>query len=239
MKTRFFLTAAWLLIRLASTPAGIPALDASPLDAARVEGGTPALRLEGASELEENLAVGALRAATAYYRELGFALPSDASVKVIFQDPIVIEGRVWEHAHGVFDPDTATIWMIRYDSEQFQTCRLFGREPAPDLYRAILAHELAHFINSRVSPGLVPTVDEAIAATVQFELLEPALRAEIMADYEIETFTSFRDLCMSAYMNEPDAFLLGCFCYNSSHPVVFRRLLEQRGPVLKDPFFID
>jgi hypothetical protein len=236
MKIRIALAAGWLLVRLV---AGVPALEAIPRDARGVNGGAPVLRLEDAGELEARLAAEAFRAVAAYYRELGFTLPEETSLRVLFQDPIIIAGRLWDHAHGVFDPLSGTIWMIRYHAEQFQSCRLFGRAPSPELYRAILAHEFAHYINSLVSPGLIPTVDEAIAATVQFELLEPSLRAEILASYAIEAYSSFRELSMSAYVYQPDAFLLACYCYNSSHPVVFRRLLEQRGPLLKDPFFID
>jgi len=239
MKIKVFFAAAFLLIFLLNGPAGLPAQEAVLRDAGIAEDNTPALRLEQASELEARLAADALRETAAYFRGLGFSLPAEASVKVLFQDPIVIKGRTWDCAHGVFDPDTATIWMIRYDSEQFQSCRLFGLEPIPELYRAILVHEFTHYMNSLVSPGLIPTVDEAIAGTVQFALLEPSLREEILENYEIKKFGSFRDLCMSAYMNEPDDFLLASYRYNSSHPVVFRRLLEQRGPVLKDPFFID
>lgn len=203
------------------------------------ETGLRALRLEGASELETRLAAGAFRDTVAYYRELGFPLPEEASIRVLFQDPIIIGGRVWSCAHGVFAADTATIRMIRYESDRFQSARLFGRVPCPELYRAILVHELAHFLNSMVSPGLLPTMDESIAGTVQFELLEPALRAEILSSCEFKKLESFRDLCMLAYVNQPDTFLLACYCYNSGHPVAFRRLLEQRGPALKDPFFID
>jgi hypothetical protein len=239
MKIKVFFAAALLLIRLLNGPAVLPAQEAVSRDTAAVEGNTPALSLEQASVLEAQLAADALRETVAYFRDLGFSLPAEASVKVLFQDPIIIKGRVWDCAHGVFDPETATIWMIRYDSEQFQSCRLFGLEPRPELYRAILVHEFTHYINSLVSPGLIPTVDEAIAGTVQFMLLEPSLREKILASYEIKNFGNFRDLCMSAYMNEPDDFLLASYSYNSSHPVVFRRLLEQRGPVLKDPFFID
>jgi hypothetical protein len=218
---------------------GSPALEINLRGHQGLEVKEPALRLEGASELEERLAAHAFQDTVAYYRDLGFPLPAEASVDVIFQDPITIEGRVWECAHGVFDSKTSTIWLIRYASEQFRTCRLFGREPTPELYQAILAHEFAHFLNSQISPGLIPTIDEAIAATIQFELLEPALRKEILESYPIEKIRSVRDLCLSRYLNQPDPFLLACYCYNKEHPIMFRRFLEQRGPVLKDPFFID
>ena len=187
MKIKVIFAAAWLLIRVWTGPAGLPAQEAVPRDAAIAEHNTPALSLEQASELEARLAADALRETAAYFRDLGFSLPSEASLKVLFQDPIVIKGQVWDCAHGVFDPDTATIWMIRYDSEQFQSCRLFGLEPRPELYRAILVHEFTHYMNSLVSPGLIPTVDEAIAGTVQFALLEPSLREKILAGYENAT----------------------------------------------------
>ena len=236
MKVKRYFAAA--LLGLLVT-AGIPALDVPTRENQLARGTFQALRLEGASKLEQQLAVEAFQKVVAYYRDLGFPLQKEASVRVLFQDPIIIEDRVWDCAHGVFDPKTATIWMIRYASEQFRTCRLFGHEPTPELYQAILAHEFAHFLNSQVSPGLVPTIDEAIAATVQFELLEPALRKEILESYTIEKIRGVRDLCLSAYMNQPDTFLLACYCYNKEHPIMFRRFLEQRGPVLKDPFFID
>jgi hypothetical protein len=71
------------------------------------------------------------------------------------------------------------------------------------------------------------------------EVEGPALRKEILESYPIEKIRSVRDLCLSAYLNQPDTFLLACYCYNKEHPIMFRRFLEQRGPVLKDPFFID
>ena len=197
------------------------------------------VRLEGAGELERKLSMRAFREVKAYYEELGFSIPDDAVPHIVFQDRISLEGRKVPDALGLFDPDSMSIRLVHYESEKFQQRGFLGAPATVNLYYSIIVHELSHYVNALVSPGLLPPADELIASTVQLDLMDPATRESILASAEVKKFSSCRDITLSAYWFGPDNFILACYCYSIEHPGMFMRFLSQRNPKIKDPLFID
>jgi hypothetical protein len=197
------------------------------------------IRIENASELEESLSIQAYEVVKDYYEGLGFSIPEDASPFIIFQDRISLEGRNVPDALGLFDPDSMSIQLVHMDSNKFQQRGFLGAQPTVEVYYSIIVHELAHYLNALVSPGLLPPADELIASTVQLDLMNPRTRENILSSTQVERFTSCRDITLSAYWFGPDNFILACYCYSKEHPNMFMRYLRQTNPKIKDPLFID
>jgi hypothetical protein len=197
------------------------------------------IRIEDASELEENLCIRAYKEVKAYYEGLGFSVPEDASPAIVFQDRISLEGRTVPDALGLFDPDSMSIRLVHLDSEKYQKRGFLGAQPTTEVYYSIVVHELAHYLNALVSPGLLPPADELIASTVQLDLMHRGTRENILSSVEVKKFSSCREITLSAYWFSPDNFILACYCYSKDHPKMFMRYLEQTNPKIKDPLFID
>ncbi len=177
-----------------------------------------------------------------FYRELGFYVPEKLlkrKLHFVFQELIHFHGMDLDYAIGIFDPDSSTILMCSYYSSVFSQCTLFGYEGSQELYRSIIVHETAHFINSVISPGLHPTLDEAVAATVQFSLMDEQLRKLICASVKAPIFRSYRDISMGAYIYGPEGFLVACYMYMHVHTSILKRCLNQKCTPVKDPFLLN
>lgn len=174
-----------------------------------------------------------------YYRELGFDVPEHLQVKFVFQSVLQIHGEEIDYALGIFDPGSTTVFMCSHSAPAFSESRMFGCPGSKELYRSIIVHETAHFINSVIAPGLHPTLDEAVAATVQFSLMDERLREKIFSTTAAPLFGSYRDISMAAYLYGPEGFLVACYTYLDAHPPVLKRCLSSKGPMVKDPFLIE
>ncbi len=174
-----------------------------------------------------------------FYRELGFEVPDNLQLRFRFQSSLCLNGQELDYALGIFNPGTNTVFMCSYKAAAYANCRMFGSTGSAQLYRSILVHETAHFINSVIAPGLHPTIDEAVAATVQFSLMESNVRRRISGAVDAPRFTSYRDISMGAYLYSPEGFLLACYAYMQAHPTVLKRCLNSRTALIKDPFLIE
>ena len=197
------------------------------------------LSIEGASALEHRLAVRALKAVVEYYEKLGFSLPTNSGVRILFQDPIHIAGRDVLYAHGIYDPATRTIRMIRFESEQFQDSTILGQKPCPDLYYSILVHECTHYVNSLICPDMGVMIDECVACYIQLSLLEGKRRESILSQVERRSFRTYREITMSAYIADTDSFVLASYCFCLANPKVLMKFLKGRAAPIKDPMLID
>ena len=198
------------------------------------------IRIENASELEENMIFQAYREVKAYYEELGFTIPEDVSPSIIFQDQISIKGEVRPDNLGLFDPATFSIRLVRFESQKFQQQSYLGVEATPYVYYSLIVHELAHYMNALVSPGLPYASNEMIAGTVQLELIDPETRERILGTGEAMRLSSYRDVSLSTY-NEigPQNFILASYGYCKKYPKMLSRFLNQKIPEIKDSFLYD
>jgi hypothetical protein len=229
----------WFVVALSAVATGVVQAPASPADADHPTSVTQQLVIENATELESRLAQEAFPKVVDYYRLLGFPIPPDSHPRIVFQDQIEVDGRIMDHAHGVFDPSTATIYMIHFDSQQFQNCGSLGIGGCEELYFTVLVHEMAHFANSLVSPGLVTTIDELIACTVQLSLMDVELRDRILNSTEVKRFRNVHEIRIIKYRSHPDNFILASYCFSVDKPEMFVRFLKQTNPPLRDPLFFD
>jgi len=228
----------WFVV-LSIGAAGVVQMPASPLDADHPASVCEQLVIENATDLESQLTRVAFPKVMEYYRMLGFPIPPDCSLRMVFQDQIEVDGRTVDHALGIFDRSTTTIYMIHYNSEQFQNCSSLGIGSCEELYFAILIHEMAHFANSVVSPGLVITIDELIACTVQLSLMDAELRERILSSTEVKRFRNVRELRITKYRNHTDNFILASYCFSVDRPDMFVRFLKQTNPPLRDQLLFD
>jgi hypothetical protein len=229
----------WFVVALSAGAACVLQAPASPVDADRPTTVRQQLVIENATELESRLAQEAFPKVVDYYRFLGFPIPPASYPRNVFQDTVAVDGRIMDHAHGVCDPATGTIYMIHFDSPQFQNCGSLGIGACEELYSAILMHELAHYANSLVSPGLVTTIDELIASAVQLSLMDAELRNRILCSTEVARFRNVREIRIIKYRDQPDNFILASYCFSIDKPEMFMRFLKQTNPPLRDPFFFD
>ncbi|UCF97909.1 MAG: hypothetical protein JSV89_22515 [Spirochaetaceae bacterium] len=229
----------WFIVALSTAEFGAPPALSSPVDADRPTSVPQQLVIENDTELEGLLARTAFARVSDHFQSMGFPIPSASYPRIAFQDRIMIDGTTIDHACGVFDPSTDTIYMIHYDSLQFQTYSSLGIEACEELYFTILVHELAHYANSQVSPGLIITIDELIAAAVQLSLMDAELRNRILGSTDVKRFQNVREIRIMEYRNDPDNFVLASYFLSIEKPEMFLRFLMQANPPLRDPFFIN
>ena len=174
-----------------------------------------------------------------FYRELEFEVPDNLQLCFRFQRNLCLRGKELDYALAIFDPGTNTVFMCSYKAAAYAECRMFGSTGSAQLYRSILVHETAHFINSVIAPELHPTMDEAVAATVQFSLMEQNVRTRLAGAVDVPQFSSCRDISMGAYLYSPEGFLVACYTYMQAHPTVLKRCLSSHAALIKDPFLIE
>ena len=197
------------------------------------------IEISEGSELEQSLAEDAYRTVISWYSELGFHIDIDVPSKVLVQDVINAEGRQAPEAFGLYNPETNQIHLVGYRSDIFQNGNFLGSEPCEDLYMSLIVHELTHFSNARLQPEMSPAFDELVAATVQFETMEPSLRTRVIEGASPLSFSSVSEITLSRYWDSPIGFLVGAYLFSQRLPVFVKNLLNGRGPKLKDPLFVE
>ncbi len=193
----------------------------------------------GASPEETAMVLDAYRRVTGFYEELGFPVPGDEAVTFHFADVLTVDGKIYEHAHGLYRKDVRLVRMVSVRSDSFRSRRILGEPEEAELYTSLLCHELAHFANTLHSPGIHPVIDECLAAFVQLSVTENPVKDAILTNNREIEFTSYRDINILTYILDPQGFIAASYRYCRDHPKIVRRFLEGVNPMVKDPFFID
>ncbi len=196
-------------------------------------------RISGATPAEAEAVGWAVREVEAFYTAMGHAPTEAVTVSIDFDEEVRIGGRTIEYAVGIFDGSTGRIHMVHRESAVYRAADPLGAGDCAQLYASVIAHEIAHFMNSRVCPGLDPIADEFVAAYVQFSLLDAGRRAALMEGRELPRVRSFRDLTTSNYLVGASNFLLACYRLAAGRPALVERVLAGRPTGIKDPFLID
>ena len=199
----------------------------------------PQIVVEGASPLENSVVRAAYGAVLSWYADKGYQVGPNPGPRVIVQQQITCEGLEAPEAFGLYNPETGNIHLVGYESQMFREGRFLATAPSVGLYRSLIVHELAHFVNSILALNMSPAFDELVAATVQFETMEPSLRAEIIAGANPVDFGSVREITISAYWQQPVGFLVGAYLFGAGCPCLVSNIIAGRGPKLKDPLYVE
>ena len=197
------------------------------------------LTIENGIALEHELAVQAFEKVVEFYEQLGYALPEDSHLTVMFQDPIHVKGKDILYAQAIYDPSTRTIRMIRFEAERFQNSTILGQNPSLEVYYSILAHECAHFVNTLICPKMDVIIDEAVACYVQLSLMERGLRDTILSRINGMEFRTYRQINMGAYIADADRFVVASYRFCLNHPKLLMRFLDGRIAPVKDPLLME
>ena len=197
-----------------------------------------AVWIANATEFEERLSVEAFREVKEYYENLGFVIPEDLVPTIIFQDPIYIDGEEFVNSVGLFDPESMSVRIVRFDSQMFQQRGFLG-DTSENMYYSIIVHEFAHYMNALVSPELSYAASELIAGAVQVDLMNPETRRRMLSREDIVRFSSYRDITISTYLRGPQNFIMASYLYCNEYPKMLLRFLNQTVPEIKDPYLFD
>lgn len=220
-----------------SSCAGTPAVTAGR-DGASIHPEVPVF-FRGATSEEQSMVVDAYLRVTRFYEALGFPIPPDEAVTFHFDDVLTVDGKDYEHAHGLYRKDVRLVRMVSLESESFQSRRILGEPEEAELYTSLLCHELAHFADTIHNPGMHPVIDECLAAFVQLSVTENPVKDAILTNNTDVKFASYRDINVLTYVLDPQGFIAAAYRYCRDHPDMVRRFLDGENPMIKDPFFID
>lgn len=188
---------------------------------------------------EKGLARQAARGVENFYQALGFSPGFREKLTIKFGDQICPDGEAVDWVIGLYHRERKKVYMCHLNNPVIRDNPRFAGLDQKGLYRSILVHEIAHHFNHCLCPGLFPPVDEAIAGFVQYSVMDPELRNEMLERAEAASFGSVREITIAAYINGPDAFLGAAYLYLRDHPSMVDRILRGQGPLLKDPMFVE
>mgnify|MGYP001819642574 FL=1 len=172
--------------------------DAESADAALVcEGGARALR---------------------FLADLGLRLPDALRIRVVRSLP-----RLYGVGQfGSFDASAGLIEVWASDSCEALVSEdlLFDQPLSPDLYRSVVAHEVAHAVveanYSSDDPCIVP--QEYIAYTAQFAAMSQELRERVLGASSISAFADEQQMSAMYYFLDPQAFGIAAYRHFRNQP---------------------
>ncbi len=184
---------------------------------------TGAITIIGSAE-EEQAACAALDSVLGWFREIGFEPNLVATVH--FKDAVFCDftegadGRAvcQVQVSGLFDLSRWTVEITSADSPRRESRRPWGIDWGPEIAYSILQHELTHLAVAGVLgegfSDLAAPWHEFIAYAVQFDLMDPDLRARILDGYpDIGPFSRPESINSTIYGADPDLFALRAWFY--------------------------
>jgi hypothetical protein len=161
---------------------------------------------------EAGLACDQYAAVQAYFAGLGFeAAPA---VRVKFEETVHLSESPGSYAvTGEFIPDEDLIEMTSPDSKAPARILHWQQPWSREMAASVLEHELVHaFVNAIVPSPLARAWNEFVAYAVQFELMQPALRRNILAAYpKAEPYDQKSSVCDLSYLLDFDLFGLRAY----------------------------
>ena len=143
-----------------------------------------------------------------------------------------ITDEILADAFGYFDSRTERIYVQGFSASQraVQGLGIFGLPMDRDLYRSIVAHEVAHLIAShnftmKSPPGMA---QEYIAYVTQLATMPPGLRDRILANFPGEGFRTSMEISPVIHMLSPENFAVRVyrhFVRTENGAAYFHRLL--------------
>jgi len=154
---------------------------------------------------EVELVCRAVTEAAAFMRENGFSVTQPISVSVVDH----VSGSFPHRAVGAYNRTTMHIEVLSYAECLKASERKSGfRVPMTrELHRSFVVHEVAHAIlESHLGSRPPPLAQEYVAYVAQFATIEPVLRSEILAQYDVTPFERDSQINANLYMMDPSAF---------------------------------
>lgn len=169
------------------------------------------------------------RRAVSFLDGLGLQVPEGILLEVVDGLPQLYGSQQL----GSFDAKAGRIRVLSYARcEQIgHDVLLFGQPLSPDLYRSLVAHEVAHavFDANLDAPGPHLGAQEYIAYTAQFVAMSPALRDRILDISGVRAFENEIEISPTRYFLSPQAFGIAAYRHfagdRGGHDFV-RRLLH-------------
>ncbi len=214
LRRRAALLMLWVAIVVASLSLG---------PAAHAGCATGTITIIGSVE-EEQAACAALDSVLEWFREIGFDLDLVATVHC--KDAVFCEftegadGRdvCQVQVSGLFDFSRWTVEITSADSPHRQLRQRWGIDWGPEIAFSILQHELTHLAVAGVLRegfrDLAAPWHEFIAYAVQFDVMDPALRARILDGFPgVGLFSRPESINPTIYGADPDLFALRPWFY--------------------------
>lgn len=141
-----------------------------------------------------------------YFKGLGE--PDVPTLVVRFEESVQFPGDSNLNLAGLFQGEQGTIDVVRPSSTHAGRVLHWNQPWSQELARSILEHELAHaFAYSIGGKQLDYVWNEFVAYAVQFDVMEPELKARIFASYPNATpYEKTAMVCDLAYLVDIDSF---------------------------------
>lgn len=156
----------------------------------------------------------AAAAATAFLAANG--LQADGPVRMRVVPSLPEAASDW--AYGYFDSRDQWIYLLDYSAsqrvaEEAGGAGIFRLPMDVDLYRGIVAHEVAHAVASGnfTNPDPPRAAQEYIAYVTQLATLAPATRELVLTDFPGRGFSDHRSINSVTLMMSPDNFAVGVY----------------------------
>lgn len=181
--------------------------------------GYKGVRIQDASAAEAESSCLALKQVLGLFAQLGLSI--EPEVRLQFQDevylPLSATGGDKVRVHGYFDSSSFEIFQTHFQSGYQQSTRKpWGLMWNNELAHSFVLHEVSHLVAmkylqsiGRPEKKISSAWHEAIAYAVQFELMDPQLRAKIIARYPALAADLFADPSYFSpiiYRADPDEY---------------------------------
>ena len=181
----------------------------------RAECGIASVSVDG-TPLEIAATCAALAEVTAFFAELGLVFEPAFSLSFLEEVFFEFEGAPGAPPHrvyvlGYYDRSRKAIHLTKSDSALREERRPWGLPWGAELWYSVLQHELVHMAAVEIlgcgQRRLCGAWMEFVAYAVQFELMPPAMRDDILARHaDLPTFASTWEVNAFRHAFDPDAF---------------------------------
>ncbi len=175
--------------------------------------GYPQVLVE-ATEEEEALTCAALERVLGYFSDLGFAVAPQLRVVFIDELPLADDGI----AFASFERARRTIEIARPGAPGTDDLRFWGLDWSAELVSAVLLHEIVHATVEQIAPDRIPFIlAEFVGSAVQFELMDPALRARILGSSRRYSYAALGPELGLDFAIDPQSFGVRSYVYEQAH----------------------
>lgn len=166
------------------------------------------MEIVGATPQEAEAAQTSLARIVSYFKSIGADV--DPSFKIIFKDEVLLPGSDTS-VYGYFDTDTEEIHVLHFKSPKQADRKPWKQEWNDELAESFLLHEMAHLVAISYMgenfKRLSHAWHEAIAYTVQIQMMSPSLRSAIAASIERpQPYTDMDMVSTTRYGFDPEEF---------------------------------